>query len=58
MHARKCILLLIGLFTLLKTMSIQVRKQWDASITGGSCIDGVPMYTAMASITMVFDVVV
>ncbi|KAJ4207570.1 hypothetical protein NW759_013971 [Fusarium solani] len=35
-----------------------VRKQWDASVTGGSCIDGVPMYTAMASITMVFDVVV
>ncbi|KAM0421291.1 hypothetical protein ACHAPT_010819 [Fusarium lateritium] len=35
-----------------------VRKQWDASVTGGSCIEGVPMYTAMASITMVFDVIV
>ncbi|KAJ4318376.1 hypothetical protein N0V84_006885 [Fusarium piperis] len=35
-----------------------VRKQWDASVTGGSCLDGVPMYTTMASITMVFDVIV
>ncbi|KAF5005357.1 hypothetical protein FDECE_8169 [Fusarium decemcellulare] len=35
-----------------------IRKQWDASVTGGSCIPAVPMYTTMASITIVFDVVV
>ncbi|KAH6867412.1 hypothetical protein B0T10DRAFT_46041 [Thelonectria olida] len=35
-----------------------VRKQWDASVTGGSCLDGVPMYTTMASLTIVFDVIV
>ncbi|KAF5651171.1 integral membrane protein PTH11 [Fusarium sp. NRRL 25303] len=35
-----------------------VRKQWDLSITHGSCLKGVPMYTTMASITIVFDVVV
>ncbi|KAF4472041.1 integral membrane [Fusarium albosuccineum] len=36
----------------------KIRKQWDASVTGGSCIPAVPMYTTMASITIVFDVVV
>ncbi|KAM5349879.1 hypothetical protein ACJ41O_006384 [Fusarium nematophilum] len=35
-----------------------VRKQWDASVTGGSCLNGVPMYTTMASLTIVFDVIV
>ncbi|KAJ4256111.1 hypothetical protein NW762_009187 [Fusarium torreyae] len=35
-----------------------VRKQWDASIKYGSCLDGVPMYTTMASLTIVFDVIV
>ncbi|KAK4100116.1 hypothetical protein N658DRAFT_428256 [Parathielavia hyrcaniae] len=35
-----------------------VSKQWDTSITYGSCIPGVPFYTSMASLTMVFDVTV
>ncbi|KAH8680427.1 hypothetical protein BGZ61DRAFT_456688 [Ilyonectria robusta] len=35
-----------------------VRKQWDATVTGGSCLEGVPMYTTMASLTIVFDVLV
>ncbi|KAK3325377.1 hypothetical protein B0H66DRAFT_121536 [Apodospora peruviana] len=35
-----------------------VAKQWDGSITEGSCLDGVPFYTSMASITIVFDVTV
>ncbi|KAJ3531216.1 hypothetical protein NM208_g8975 [Fusarium decemcellulare] len=37
---------------------VTIRKQWDASVTEGSCIPAVPMYTTMASITIVFDVVV
>ncbi|KAF5021890.1 hypothetical protein F66182_6081 [Fusarium sp. NRRL 66182] len=35
-----------------------VRKQWDASITYGSCLKGVPLYTTMASLTIAFDVIV
>lgn len=34
------------------------RKQWDPAVTWGSCIPGVPFYTSMASITIVFDVTV
>ncbi|KAH8652521.1 hypothetical protein BX600DRAFT_527839 [Xylariales sp. PMI_506] len=35
-----------------------VAKQWDPSITWGSCITAVPFYTSMASLTIVFDVIV
>ncbi|KAK4127962.1 hypothetical protein N657DRAFT_236459 [Parathielavia appendiculata] len=35
-----------------------IRKQWDPAITWGSCIPGVPFYTSMAALTMVFDVTV
>ncbi|KAK4240144.1 hypothetical protein C8A03DRAFT_31709 [Achaetomium macrosporum] len=34
------------------------RKQWDPAVTRGMCIAGVPFYTAVASITIVFDVTV
>jgi hypothetical protein len=34
------------------------RKQWDPAITYGTCIPGVPFYTSMASITIVFDITV
>ncbi|RYO55343.1 hypothetical protein AA0113_g9048 [Alternaria arborescens] len=33
-------------------------KQWDPSITWGQCLPAVPFYTSMASLTIVFDVVV
>ncbi|KAK1995410.1 hypothetical protein LX36DRAFT_713170 [Colletotrichum falcatum] len=35
-----------------------IAKQWDPSISNGSCIPGVPFYTAMASLTIVFDLIV
>ncbi len=34
------------------------KKQWDPAVTWGKCIPGVPFYTSMASITIVFDVTV
>ncbi|KAL0933845.1 uncharacterized protein CTRU02_210644 [Colletotrichum truncatum] len=36
----------------------QIAKQWDPTITNGSCIPGVPFYTSMASLTIFFDIVV
>jgi hypothetical protein len=33
-------------------------KQWDPSITNGSCLPAVPFYTSMASLTIVFDIIV
>ncbi|KAJ0308675.1 hypothetical protein COL516b_003219 [Colletotrichum fioriniae] len=36
----------------------QIAKQWDPTITNGSCIPGVPFYTSMASLTIAFDVIV
>ncbi|KAK3939575.1 hypothetical protein QBC46DRAFT_143905 [Diplogelasinospora grovesii] len=33
-------------------------KQWDPTITWGSCLPGVPVYTSMASITIIFDLTV
>ncbi|KAK7456625.1 integral membrane protein [Colletotrichum acutatum] len=35
-----------------------IAKQWDPTITNGSCIPGVPFYTSMASLTIAFDVIV
>ncbi|KAK3988363.1 hypothetical protein QBC44DRAFT_104642 [Cladorrhinum sp. PSN332] len=36
-----------------------IKKQWDPDPKlGGSCLPGVPFYTAMASLTIVFDVIV
>ncbi|KAJ4302085.1 hypothetical protein N0V88_002221 [Collariella sp. IMI 366227] len=35
-----------------------VRQQWDPAVTWGKCIPGVPFYTSMASITIIFDVIV
>lgn len=35
-----------------------IALQWDPTITEGSCIKGVPFYTSMASLTIVFDVIV
>lgn len=35
-----------------------VRRQWDPAVTEGTCIPAVPFYTAMASITILFDILV
>ncbi|KAK4226867.1 hypothetical protein QBC38DRAFT_214156 [Podospora fimiseda] len=35
-----------------------ISLQWDPTITEGSCLPGVPFYTSMASLTIVFDVIV
>ncbi|OHF00947.1 integral membrane protein [Colletotrichum orchidophilum] len=36
----------------------QIAKQWDPTITNGSCLPSVPFYTSMASLTIAFDLVV
>ncbi|RFU28978.1 hypothetical protein B7463_g7354, partial [Scytalidium lignicola] len=35
-----------------------VAKQWDPKITTGYCITAVPFYTSMASLTIMFDVII
>ncbi|KAH8654953.1 hypothetical protein BGZ60DRAFT_568081 [Tricladium varicosporioides] len=35
-----------------------IAKQWDPKITTGSCLVAVPFYTSMASITIIFDVLI
>ncbi|TVY40006.1 Satratoxin biosynthesis SC1 cluster protein [Lachnellula subtilissima] len=39
-------------------LCIPAAKQWDPSITTGHCLAAVPFYTSMASITIVFDVLI
>ncbi|KAF2848175.1 hypothetical protein T440DRAFT_470518 [Plenodomus tracheiphilus IPT5] len=33
-------------------------KQWDPTITWGTCLKAVPVYTSMASLTIIFDIAV
>ncbi|KAM7201871.1 integral membrane protein [Rhypophila sp. PSN 637] len=35
-----------------------IAKQWDPTIRGGSCLPAVPVYTTLAALTIVFDVIV
>lgn len=35
-----------------------VAKQWDPAITDGNCLTAVPFYTSMASLTILFDVII
>jgi hypothetical protein len=35
-----------------------VAKQWDPAITDGTCIPTMPLYTAMAVITIIFEVLI
>ncbi|KAN0120307.1 hypothetical protein V8E51_002515 [Hyaloscypha variabilis] len=35
-----------------------VAKQWDPTITGGACIPALPLYTTMALITIIFEVLI
>ncbi|WYZ35900.1 hypothetical protein EsH8_X_000547 [Colletotrichum jinshuiense] len=37
---------------------VTIAKQWDPTITNGSCLPGVPFYTSMAALTIAFDIVV
>ncbi|KAM7212406.1 hypothetical protein V8F06_012207 [Rhypophila decipiens] len=35
-----------------------IAKQWDPTVRGGSCLPAVPVYTTLAALTIVFDVIV
>ncbi|GKT51162.1 satratoxin biosynthesis SC1 cluster protein 4 [Colletotrichum spaethianum] len=48
----------LNLCTPLAADNLKIAKQWDPTITNGSCIPGVPFYTSMASLTIFFDIVV
>jgi hypothetical protein len=51
-----CILFHLAFLIVQINLCQPASKQWDPAITYGYCIPGVPFYTAMASLTMVFDV--
>ncbi|KAK3297225.1 uncharacterized protein B0H64DRAFT_440698 [Chaetomium fimeti] len=53
-----CVLFHLSFLLIQLNLCQPIRKQWDPAITYGSCIPGVPFYTSMASITIVFDVTV
>lgn len=53
-----CILFHLSFLLVQVNLCQPARKQWDPSVTSGSCLPGVPFYTAMASITIVFDLTV
>ncbi|KAK4157504.1 hypothetical protein C8A00DRAFT_11628 [Chaetomidium leptoderma] len=53
-----CIMFHLSFLLVQLNLCQPARKQWDPAITYGSCIPGVPFYTSMASITIVFDVTV
>ncbi|KAK1964487.1 hypothetical protein LY78DRAFT_659311 [Colletotrichum sublineola] len=53
-----CVAYHISFLVVQITLCTPVAKQWNPSIVNGSCIPGVPFYTAMASLTILFDLVV
>jgi hypothetical protein len=53
-----CILFHLAFLIVQINLCQPARKQWDPSVTWGTCIAGVPFYTAVASITILFDVTV
>ncbi|KAG7289436.1 hypothetical protein NEMBOFW57_005807 [Staphylotrichum longicolle] len=53
-----CIIFHLSFLLVQVNLCQPARKQWDPAVTWGSCIPGVPFYTSMASITIVFDVTV
>jgi hypothetical protein len=53
-----CILFHMAFLLVQINLCQPARKQWDPAITYGTCIPGVPFYTSMASITIVFDITV
>jgi hypothetical protein len=53
-----CVLFHLSYLVVQVILCLPVAKQWDPSITTGSCIPIVPFYTSMAVLTMFFDVAV
>ncbi|KAH6841017.1 hypothetical protein B0I37DRAFT_449177 [Chaetomium sp. MPI-CAGE-AT-0009] len=53
-----CVLFHLSFLLVQLNLCQPARKQWDPAVTYGSCIPGVPFYTSMASITIVFDLTV
>ncbi|KAF0327441.1 hypothetical protein K4K61_011908 [Colletotrichum sp. SAR11_59] len=53
-----CIAYHIAFLVVQINLCTPIAKQWDPTITNGFCIPGVPFYTSMAALTIVFDIVV
>ncbi|CAN9414074.1 unnamed protein product [Alternaria alternata] len=53
-----CILFHLCFLIVQTNLCQPAAKQWDPSITWGQCLPAVPFYTSMASLTIVFDVIV
>ncbi|KAK0735443.1 hypothetical protein B0T21DRAFT_348933 [Apiosordaria backusii] len=53
-----CVLFHLSFLVVQVNLCQPIALQWDPSIKEGSCIKGVPFYTSMASLTIVFDVIV
>ncbi|KAK1981822.1 integral membrane protein [Colletotrichum cereale] len=53
-----CVAYHIAFLVVQVNLCTPIAKQWDPTITNGSCIPGVPFYTSMASLTILFDLVV
>ncbi|KAI4679112.1 uncharacterized protein J4E88_006405 [Alternaria novae-zelandiae] len=53
-----CILFHLCFLVVQTNLCQPAAKQWDPSITWGQCLPAVPFYTSMASLTIVFDIVV
>ncbi|KZL75305.1 integral membrane protein, partial [Colletotrichum tofieldiae] len=53
-----CVAYHIAFLVVQLNLCTPIAKQWDPTITNGSCIPGVPFYTSMAALTIVFDIVV
>ncbi|KAJ4407986.1 hypothetical protein N0V91_003652 [Didymella pomorum] len=53
-----CVLFHISFLVVQVNLCQPAAKQWDPSITSGKCLPAVPFYTSMASLTIVFDIIV
>ncbi|KAK3902459.1 hypothetical protein C8A05DRAFT_44114 [Staphylotrichum tortipilum] len=56
--AAACVMFHLSFLVVQINLCQPARKQWDPAVTWGKCIPGVPFYTSMASITILFDVTV
>ncbi len=41
----------------IKPDTSKISKQWDPAVVGGNCLTAVPFYTSMASLTIMFDII-
>ena len=53
-----CVMFHLSFLLVQITLCQPARRQWDPAVVEGSCLPGVPVYTSMASITLIFDVTV